>query len=88
MASETGVLETKPANVEYSGRLEPGKIFMLDLEQGRIIPDEEVKKELFEEYDYEGWLKRNKLTLDKIPQPSYLPKGDEDTLLQLSVRNA
>ena len=82
LASETGVLETEPANVEYSGRLEPGKIFMLDLEQGRIIPDEEVKKELFEEYDYEGWLKRNKLTLDKIPQPSYLPKGDEDTLLQ------
>ena len=82
LASETGVLETKPANVEYSGRLEPGKIFMLDLEQGRIIPDEEVKKELFEEYDYECWLKRNKLTLDKIPQPSYLPKGDEDTLLQ------
>ena len=82
LASETGVLETKPANVEYSGRLEPGKIFMLDFEQGRIIPDEEVKKELFEEYDYEGWLKRNKLTLDKIPQPSYLPKVDEDTLLQ------
>ena len=82
LASETGVLETKPANVGYSGRLEPGKIFMLDLEQGRIIPDKEVKKELFEEYDYEGWLKRNKLTLDKIPQPSYLPKGDEDTLLQ------
>ena len=49
--SKTGVLETDPANVEYSGRLEPGKIFMLDLEQGRIIPDEEVKKELFEEYE-------------------------------------
>ena len=40
LASETGVLETEPSNVEYSGRLEPGKIFMLDLEQGRIIPDD------------------------------------------------
>ena len=82
LASETGVLETEPSNVEYSGRLEPGKIFMLDLEQGRIIPDDEIKKELFEAYDYEDWLKRNKITMDMIAKPSYLPKGDEDTLLQ------
>ena len=82
LASETGVLETEPSNVEYSGRLEPGKIFMLDLEQGRIIPDDEIKKGLFESYDYEDWLKRNKITMDMIAKPSYLPKGDEDTLLQ------
>ena len=82
LASETGVLETEPSNVEYSGRLEPGKIFMLDLEQGRIVPDDEIKKGLFESYDYEDWLKRNKITMDMIAKPSYLPKGDEDTLLQ------
>ena len=82
LASETGVLETEPSNVEYSGRLEPGKIFKLDLEQVRIIPNDEIKKELFEAYDYEDWLKRNKITMDMIAKPSYLPKGAEDTLLQ------
>ncbi len=82
LASETGVLDIEPENIECKGRLEPGKIFMVDLEQGRVIDDNEVKEGLFKEYDYVDWIKRNKLTLDMLPHPSYLPSGDIDTLTQ------
>ncbi|WP_069997648.1 glutamate synthase large subunit [Cellulosilyticum sp. I15G10I2] len=82
LASETGVLEVKPSDVAYKGRLEPGKMFLVDLNEGRIIGDEELKQDLCKAHDYTAWISRNKLTLSDFSTPAYLPKGDNDTLLQ------
>ena len=46
MASEVGVLPVEPANVKLKGRLQPGKMFLIDFDEGRMIPDEELKKRL------------------------------------------
>jgi glutamate synthase (NADPH/NADH) large chain len=82
LASETGVLEVEPADVAYKGRLEPGKMFLVDLNEGRIVGDEELKETLYKAHDYSAWIDRNKFTLNDLPAPTYLPKGDNDTLLQ------
>ncbi|MDR1894537.1 MAG: glutamate synthase subunit alpha [Spirochaetales bacterium] len=65
MASETGVQDLRPEEVEFKGRLLPGKILLLDLEEGRIIPDEEVKREVCSRQDYQGWVNKNLLTLSR-----------------------
>ena len=62
LASETGVLPVKPEDVLLKGRLEPGRMFLVDTEQGRIIPDEEIKKELAARQPYAQWLKENQIT--------------------------
>ncbi|MCG3725998.1 glutamate synthase large subunit [Vibrio cincinnatiensis] len=68
MASETGVVNIDPANVEYRGRLQPGRIFVADLEQGRIISDEEVKDGIANAQPYEKWVEDNLLSLKKLPE--------------------
>lgn len=82
LASEAGVLEVEPSKVKYKGRLEPGKMFLVDLEEGRIVKDEEVKEKLYSAIDYKDWLKRNKLTLSQLEAPSYVPGANLDTLLE------
>ena len=82
LASETGVLEVEPNQVALKGRLEPGKMFLVDLNEGRIIGDEELKEALYKSHDYAEWIDRNKITLTDLPTPTYLPEGDKDTLLQ------
>jgi glutamate synthase (ferredoxin) len=74
-ASEAGVLEIDPANVERKGRLRPGRIFFVDLEQGRIIEDEEIKTELVGRQPYREWLQANRTVLDDLPEaePVHLP---------------
>ncbi|TOY93485.1 glutamate synthase large subunit [Vibrio fluvialis] len=67
MASESGVVEIAPENVEYRGRLQPGRIFVADLEQGRIISDEEVKDGIANAQPYEKWVEDNLLSLKKLP---------------------
>lgn len=67
MASESGVVEIAPENVEYRGRLQPGRIFVADLEQGRIISDEEVKDGIANAQPYEQWVEDNLLSLKKLP---------------------
>ncbi len=67
MASETGVLQPDPAKVIKRGRLQPGKIFVADLEQGRIITDDEVKENIATEFDYKKWLSDNEVALENIP---------------------
>ncbi|MBY8038247.1 glutamate synthase large subunit [Vibrio fluvialis] len=67
MASESGVVEIAPENVEYRGRLQPGRIFVADLEQGRIISDEEVKDGIANAQPYEQWVEENLLSLKKLP---------------------
>ncbi|MDG1204818.1 MAG: glutamate synthase large subunit [Pseudomonadales bacterium] len=67
MASEVGVLPVDPANVKEKGRLQPGKMFLVDFEKGRLIPDEELKQEFSGRRPYGEWLNNQKLTLADIP---------------------
>ena len=66
MSSETGVLDIKPDNILKHGRLEPGKMFLVNMEEGRIIEDEEIKMEIVKKYPYKKWLKNNLLPLKNI----------------------
>ncbi|MEH6531607.1 MAG: glutamate synthase large subunit [Photobacterium frigidiphilum] len=68
MASESGVVKIDPENVQFRGRLQPGRIFVADLEQGRIISDEEVKDSIATAQPYEQWIKDNLLTLKALPE--------------------
>jgi glutamate synthase (ferredoxin) len=67
MSSETGVLEILPENVQRHGRLEPGKMFLVNMDEGRIIEDDEIKKEITLKRPYKKWLKNNLLHLKDIP---------------------
>jgi glutamate synthase (NADPH) large chain len=67
MASEVGVLEVDPADVVKKGRLEPGKMFLVDTTQGRIVGDEEIKLGLATEHPYEEWLDAGLVHLDDLP---------------------
>ncbi|XLS28546.1 glutamate synthase large subunit [Flavobacteriaceae bacterium M23B6Z8] len=67
MSSETGVIDIKPENVAYHGRLEPGRMFLVDMNEGRIIKDEEVKQQIVSKRPYRKWLNENLLPLAKVP---------------------
>jgi glutamate synthase (NADPH/NADH) large chain len=67
MASEVGVLDVDPAHIVRKGRLEPGKIFLVDTTQGRIIPDDEIKAELAAEEPYQQWLDAGLVHMDDLP---------------------
>ncbi len=67
MASEVGVLDVPPEKIVRKGRLEPGKIFLVDTTKGRIIPDEEIKAGLAAEHPYQEWLDRGLVHLDDLP---------------------
>jgi len=82
MASEVGVLEVDPANVKFKGRLQPGKMFLIDFEQGKLIADEDLKSEFASRRPYAEWLKNQELKLADL-SPNREPHGFyPDTLLQ------
>ena len=66
IASETGVLDIPAAEIESKGRLEPGKILMVDTEQGQILTDDEIKRQLASEHPYDEWLHDNRIILKYI----------------------
>jgi glutamate synthase domain-containing protein 2/glutamate synthase domain-containing protein 1/glutamate synthase domain-containing protein 3 len=68
MASEVGVLDVAPENVERKGRLQPGRIFFVDLEAGRIVEDEEVKARYVAKHPYRRWVEENRLCLADLPR--------------------
>ena len=82
MASEVGVLDIPPENVLIKERLHPGRIFMVDTRQGRIIDDEEIKREFVREHPYATWLKQYLVPLKNLPNPKQIHGSDYDTLLQ------
>ena len=55
-----------PKNVEEKGRLQPGKMFLVNTEEGRIIPDEEIKQVYASKYNYQEWIKNNIVKLNNI----------------------
>ena len=67
MASEIGVVEVAPEDVESHGRLEPGKMFLVDMNEGRIINDEEIKNKIVSERPYQEWLDQYRLNLKDVP---------------------
>jgi glutamate synthase (ferredoxin) len=66
MSSETGVVEIEPEEVEFHGRLEPGKMFLVDMNEGRIINDEEIKEKIAAKQPYRQWLDENLIQLKDI----------------------
>ena len=69
MASETGALPVDPSLVIEKGRLQPGKMFIVDMEEGRIISDEEVKQKICGQKPYAEWLNKYKIRLNELPEP-------------------
>ena len=67
MASEVGVLDIPPERILRKGRLQPGRMLLIDTEQGRLVEDEEIKHQLAAEHPYGQWLRDNLITLDSIP---------------------
>lgn len=67
LASEVGVIDVKPDNVSYKGRLEPGKMLLIDTEAQRIISDEEIKKSAAAMFPYAQWLNRHVVRLSDMP---------------------
>src|SRR4029079_12594678 len=63
MASETGVLEVPPAKARFKRRIQPGRLFLLDLKEGRLIEDSEIKQQLAARRPYARWLADNRLTI-------------------------
>lgn len=69
MASETGALPVDPSIVIEKGRLQPGKMFVVDMEQGRIISDTELKENICSSKPYAEWLNKYKIRLEELPEP-------------------
>lgn len=82
MASETGVLPIDPSTIIKKGRLHPGKMFVVDMEQGRIISDDELKQTICSQKPYSDWLHQNKIRLEELPEPrvAFTHLSDESIL--------
>ncbi len=82
LGSEVGVLPIDPANVSSQGRLEPGKMFLVDLDEGRMIHDEEIKKIVASQKPYGKWVSSNRITLDSIATPKVAAEKEAEPLLK------
>ena len=80
MGSETGVLDVPPEKVLYKSRIQPGRMFMLDTEEGRIVDDAEIKAGLSSMQPYGRWLAEQKVSLDELPDPVHVNGVDSETL--------
>ncbi|HVA08219.1 MAG TPA: glutamate synthase large subunit [Acidimicrobiales bacterium] len=72
MASEVGVLDVAPEHVVRKGRLQPGRMFLVDTAKGRLVDDDEIKAELASEHPYAEWLAVDQIRLDELPHRSML----------------
>ena len=79
-ASEVGVLDLPEERILYKGRLQPGRLFLIDTLQGRIVDDEEIKQQISERRPYGRWLAENKILLDDLPDPATTPGVDLATI--------
>jgi glutamate synthase (NADPH/NADH) large chain len=85
LASEAGVLDVPPEDVVEKGRLQPGRMFLVDTEQGRIIDDEEIKRTIATQRPYREWLDEYLVHIDDLPAAPEVPAPDPDTLLQRQI---
>jgi glutamate synthase domain-containing protein 2/glutamate synthase domain-containing protein 1/glutamate synthase domain-containing protein 3 len=82
MASEAGVLAVKPEDVKLKGRLQPGKMLLVDTVDGRIVSDRELKRALYGRNPYQLWIKENQITLDQLAEPPRAHGADHKTLVR------
>ena len=82
MASEVGVMDIPPERILIKERLHPGRIFLVDTTQGRIIDDHELKHALATEHPYQAWLNQHLISLEDVPPPPHVHEPDHETVLQ------
>jgi glutamate synthase domain-containing protein 2/glutamate synthase domain-containing protein 1/glutamate synthase domain-containing protein 3 len=80
LASEVGVIDIPAKDVRVKGRLQPGRMFLVDTVQKRIVSDREIKKEMSGRQPYAEWLKEQQVTLDQLPEPPRVIVSDPETL--------
>ncbi|QUH24577.1 glutamate synthase large subunit [Serpentinicella alkaliphila] len=80
LASEVGVLEIAPERIKEKGRLKPGRMFLVDTKEGRIILDEEIKEKVASQHPYREWLDQNLLSLDDLGKQESVKYGVENLL--------
>ncbi|ELR96224.1 glutamate synthase large subunit [Gloeocapsa sp. PCC 73106] len=85
MASEAGVLPIAPERVAYKGRLEPGKMFLVDLKAGRIVDDAEIKQQIATEHPYQDWLDQHLVELESLPLGAKVTQSDSDTIREQQI---
>ncbi|MDE5886785.1 MAG: glutamate synthase large subunit [Muribaculaceae bacterium] len=83
IASETGVLDFDPADIEHKARLKPGKILMVDTEEGKILVDRDIKNELANEHPYKDWIDQNRIVLSDIKSGRKVSHEVEDRERQM-----
>ena len=81
MASETGVLNIDPERIKYRSRLEPGRMFLIDFKQQRIVEPDEVIDRIASQNPYGKWLEENRATIDSLPKADSYPEPDIETLI-------
>ncbi len=82
MASEVGVLDVPPDRVLYKGRLQPGRMLLIDTREGRIVNDDELKHKIATEHPYRIWLDEHLISLEELPDAPYVWKSDHETVVQ------
>lgn len=80
LTSEAGTWSVDAENVAVKGKLQPGRMFILDLQQGRIIEDEEIKKEIVTRKPYRKWINENMIKMNHLPSPDSIYNADFDTI--------
>jgi glutamate synthase (ferredoxin) len=81
MASEAGVLPIEPERVAIKGRLQPGRMFLVDMEEGRIVADDEIKDRIAAEHPYREWIDRHMVDIANVKDAPQLPEPDHNTVL-------
>ena len=82
LASEAGVLPADAKEIRMKGRLQPGRMFLVDTVQGRIIDDEEIKADIVGRKPYRSWVTQYGVSLDELPEPLNVPQPDHPTIRQ------
>ena len=82
LASEVGVIEFPPEQIRQKGRLQPGRMFLVDTEEGRVVVDNEIKGKISRQKPYRRWLEENRIELRGLFQPSKPTPIDPQTLAQ------
>ncbi|MGA7952261.1 MAG: glutamate synthase large subunit [Gloeobacterales cyanobacterium] len=85
MASEAGVLPIEPERIAAKGRLEPGRMFLINMEEGRIVTDEEIKNQIATEHPYREWINQHMVELSNVKDPPEVPGPDHKTILQRQI---
>jgi len=81
MASEVGVLDIPADRILQKGRLQPGRMFLIDTQEGRIVSDEEIKSKVVNEHPYRQWLDQNMVEFDHLPDVDHVPEPSHQTVL-------